>query len=989
MITPRRTRLVRAPDLQTFRRVIAVLASRTEAARDGDAFEPPLVVVPTRGAGHQLVRTFTAWQLHAPAVATRDDLYEILRARLRTPPRRLEPIERDVIAQAAAREAAARLRGDADDEEGGAPAHVRPGLVAEILRFYDLLRRQAQQVQRFEELIEERLRPQLEIDPGAARMLRQTRFLAATFREYERRIASADQDDEHRLRERLIGEPAARPLRHVIVTVPDWIADPDGLFVADFDLLARLPGLRQLDVVATDSTLASGFHERLHGWLPGIEEAAAGTLGAAPVSARPLLLAGTPDAPWLTVRDREEELIAAARRIRQGETGTPFDRIAIVYRRPLPYLYLAADTLGAAAIPYETSDALPLASEPASVALDLLLEFAANDFTRADTVALLRCPLFGFRTEDDRGVERPIGLDEIASLDRELSEARYLGGLPRFEELLGGTLTPAARMAAQAAVHVARALAPLAGTDRASAHLRRLIDVFASRLSEMPDADPLAARDRRARARLMAGLSALSAAAADHGDPDWTIADVAAACRRWIETETMLADRDAAAPAAPAVQLLDDQAARYGEFDDMTIVGLVEGDWPARTRRNIFYGSSLMTALGWPSEKDRRAADEGRFLDLVSSPRLRLALSTFTLEDEALVEPSILLDEIPRARLSSAPAPAIGLARIFPDETLSTDPVDTSLLDGEARRWAALRMARTPAGAPPFHGQVGAVEARPWSVSAIETYLGCPFRFFAQYVLRLEEDPDDDEVMDPRAQGEFVHGVFEAFFRSWQAAGRGAITPDNLEDARALFAAVADAAAARLPGAEAALERTRLLGSPAAAGLGEAVLRMEAERPTPVVERLLEHKLSGAFTLPTSAGPRVVQLRGKADRLDLLEDGTFRLIDYKLGWPPDRRRALQLPVYSLCAEQRLDGRHGRHWRLGEAVYLAFKGPRRIVPLFQNEEAKAEMLASAGQRAADAIDAIGRGEFPPTPDDVYRCETCSYAAVCRKDYVGDV
>jgi len=94
-------------------------------------------------------------------------------------------------------------------------------------------------------------------------------------------------------------------------------------------------------------------------------------------------------------------------------------------------------------------------------------------------------------------------------------------------------------------------------------------------------------------------------------------------------------------------------------------------------------------------------------------------------------------------------------------------------------------------------------------------------------------------------------------------------------------------------------------------------------------------------------------------------------------------------VYSLCAEQRLDGRHGRHWRLGEAVYLAFKGPRRIVPLFQNEEAKAEMLASAGQRAADAIDAIGRGEFPPTPDDVYRCETCSYAAVCRKDYVGDV
>jgi len=38
---------------------------------------------------------------------------------------------------------------------------------------------------------------------------------------------------------------------------------------------------------------------------------------------------------------------------------------------------------------------------------------------------------------------------------------------------------------------------------------------------------------------------------------------------------------------------------------------------------------------------------------------------------------------------------------------------------------------------------------------------------------------------------------------------------------------------------------------------------------------------------------------------------------------------------------------------------------------------------------DTIDAIDRGEFPPAPDDVYLCELCSFASVCRKDYVGDV
>ena len=32
-----------------------------------------------------------------------------------------------------------------------------------------------------------------------------------------------------------------------------------------------------------------------------------------------------------------------------------------------------------------------------------------------------------------------------------------------------------------------------------------------------------------------------------------------------------------------------------------------------------------------------------------------------------------------------------------------------------------------------------------WAVSALETYLDCPFKFFAQHVLRLAEEPDDEE----------------------------------------------------------------------------------------------------------------------------------------------------------------------------------------------------------------------------------------------------
>ncbi|MEQ1727536.1 MAG: PD-(D/E)XK nuclease family protein, partial [Vicinamibacterales bacterium] len=308
--------------------------------------------------------------------------------------------------------------------------------------------------------------------------------------------------------------------------------------------------------------------------------------------------------------------------------------------------------------------------------------------------------------------------------------------------------------------------------------------------------------------------------------------------------------------------------------------------------------------------------------------------------------------------------------------------------DPNAQAWLEVRTSRTPADDPSFHGTTGPRTEKVWSVSALETYIGCPFKFYAQYILRLEEEPDDEEVMDPRRQGQFVHEVFETFFKEWQAAGHRQITADLLPLARERFTAVVDRALEAVPEGEAALERTRLLGSPAAGGLGEAVFRMEAERPVAVVARLLEHKLEGPVIIQTGAGPRTIQLRGKADRLDLLADGTFRLIDYKLGWPPDRGKALQLPIYALCAEQQLTDQ-GRSWTLGEAVYLAFKGPKRVVPLFSNDADKAERLAKAQQRMADTLDAIARGDFPPTPDDVYRCEQCSFSAVCRRDYVGDI
>ena len=965
MINARRTRLVRVAGLHRFRRAIAALC-RQDVPGGGSS---PLVLVPTRASAHQLQRTL---QRHAaaasPILVTRAELYDQLAGRLPVEPRRLSRFEREAIVRSAAAEAIA----------AGAepPFHLRPGIVAEIVRFYDQLRRQRQSVARFEEILADSLSADVDLDRGAARMLQQTRFLAAVYRGYERRLAENDLVDEHALRERLVSAAAGDPALGIIVTVADWIAEPGGLHPADFDLLARAPAIAAIDVVATADILASGFHQRLHDWLPGIEEADDGAIGVDAMSPIPVLVrpVSSEKSPVFVHRDREEELVAVARHVKLEKASDPVS-VAVVFNRPLPYLYLARSVFDGAGIPYDAYDALPLAAEPFAAALDLILEFAASQFTRAPLVALLRSPHFQFAPP-----EMPLDRTAIAALDRALSDARYLGEFDRLcrfaesrapDEVLATPLN--------AALASAEMLRPLLDAAPASTQLSLLLKFLATYVR--PSSSD---RDRRAQTAVVDILKAMAAASADHDDRDVTIHELATDIRRWIEEDTF-----AQLARSGGIQLVDAQAARFGDFSALFIVGLIEGEWPETPRRNVFYPPGLLATLGWPSEKDRRGAADAAFVDLLRSARDRVRLSTFSLDDEALVEPSSIIEEASRARLSLVDADAVPAVRIFPDEALSLEPIALDALDHEARGWATLRLSRTDPTDAAFHGSAGPRPPRPVSVSSIETYLACPFRYFVQHVLRLEEEPDDDEVMDPKKQGQFIHEVFERFFAEWQRRGHGAITSERLDDANALFAEIVEESVSTLPEAEASLERTRLLGSPVAPGLADAVFRMEAEQPIAVVERLLEYRLKGAFEFVGSEKARTILLDGVADRLDLLADGTMRLIDYKLSSAPQRSRALQLPVYAICAEQRLEGHRGRRWTVGEAAYIAFRGAKRIAPLFTIRSDRDRVLRDAQDKLIAAVDAIEGGEFPPTPDDVFLCSFCSFGAVCRKDYVGDV
>ena len=968
MITPRRTRLLRAPTLRAFQAAIAdTVAGCAEVSR------AVAVLTPTRAATGQLRRTLAAAGVDSrqAALVTRGEWYEWLRERDRSRPPLLTAVQREVVGTAAA--------GDAVAAGCIPPFRLRPGIIAALLAFYDQLRRHRRSVDAFERLMIEELEPSADLDRGARRLLLQTRFLVAAFRAYDRRLDALRLADEHRLRERLLAAEPSEAVSEIVVTVPDQVAHAAGLYPADFDLLARLPRLERVTVVATDAVLDSGFRERLDDLLPGLAESRVQPDAGPPAT----LVVPDPseDRPYFVSRDREEELRGIARQVSRGvavDARLPA-AAAVVVQRPLPYLYLAPSVFDAAALPVCAGDALPLAVEPYAAAVDLVLAFVASEFRQGPAVELLRSPHFRFETDG-----LPLDAGAIRALDRGLSEMRFSGGadtLARYAEEWRTAKRP--RRAALSALRCILALAddlrPLLGPRPLAAQLETLRSCL-QRYAPALDAGEPAGRAREGRALVWQGLEALEAAnrSLDGAGGDVDVAGVTSVVRRWIESRTFPMGLP-----AEGVHLIDVQAAAYGRFDDVFVAGLVETEWPGRTTRNIFYPGGLLVGLGWPRERDRLRASRAVFRDLLGLAAERVWLSTFVLENDAVVAASPLLEDLGGVVVEPLPAPAADPAGVPGGRPGPPAGPDIS------QRWRAMRFeraTRSRAGGARMPGHAGRQPERTYTVSALERYAACPFQYFASHALGLEGERGSEQTMTPEQRGLFLHRVFESFFRDWQRAGHGAVTLANFDAAVERFAAAAKDAIGALPPVDRAVARGWLLGSAAAPGLAERVFTAEIESQTGVVERLLEYRIDGRFEFGRPPSRRTVAIRGVVDRIDLHADGTLRVIDYKASRPPHPSRGLQLPVYARCAERQLRAERGEDFRATEALYVAFGDPRLQVSVPGGDVAGA--IADGEARVVELVEAIEAGRYPPRPVDRLRCMTCSFPTVCRKDDVED-
>ena len=270
----------------------------------------------------------------------------------------------------------------------------------------------------------------------------------------------------------------------------------------------------------------------------------------------------------------------------------------------------------------------------------------------------------------------------------------------------------------------------------------------------------------------------------------------------------------------------------------------------------------------------------------------------------------------------------------------------------------------------------------------------CPFRAFAHYRLHARRLESPEIGLDNLCRGSLVHYALEFFWKKveTQSALR-TLSRDERENAvRQAVASSLDRFEREkrrdLPAGQKAIERRRLTG------LLTSWLEFEAERP-PFVVQSLEKSLKVAVGRLT--------IRTRVDRIDLLEDGSLAILDYKTGrcdpaqWFDERLTEPQLPVYCLS---------GPSDRIGAVMFAqvrsrlrecGFRGVTRSDEPWpgQGGGTTGKVLEAHGWQSFDAIIdhwraalerlgnafAAGDAEVDPVSPEA-ACRYCDLAPLCR-------
>ncbi|MBE9605489.1 double-strand break repair protein AddB [Acetobacteraceae bacterium H6797] len=509
----------------------------------------------------------------------------------------------------------------------------------------------------------------------------------------------------------------------------------------------------------------------------------------------------------------------------------------------------------------------PLSQTPAGAFLRLLCRAVADDLAPVPLLALLKHPMAS------GGLERADWLTGVRALElRALRGPRPAPGIEGLRAAMGERPAPALIALVEALARALDGFASLPNApNRTPAQLMEAHLTAAEALAATPG-EPgglrLYANDEGET--LATHIASLTAAL--DGLPPISPAAWPALFEAMMEgplAPSVRAVRNKEAAPHPRIAVLGLLEARLQCFDRVILGALEETIWPQATDPGPWMSRPMRADFGLPEPETRIGRVAADFFYLAAGCG-EVVLST-------------------AARRGGAPSvQARWLTRL--DTFLEGQGIG-GLPASPAAGWAAAldqpeRVTPTsrPSPRPPLKSRPARL-----TVSDTATLIADPYAFYARRILRLRPiDPLDADV-GAADYGELVHDAIAAFLK---AIGLG--WPGE-EAARAHWAAASEAALAKSaprPGIAA-------FWAPRLENIGAFVIEQEALLRQNGGLLALHAEITGKLTMRREGGD--VELEARADRLDQIATGAWRVIDYKTGTTPSQREMLdgtapQLPM---------------------------------------------------------------------------------------------
>jgi RecB family exonuclease len=851
------------------------------------------------------------------------------------------------------------------------------------------------------------------------------RELAAIYRAYVELRAAARRSDSGQLADAVLAglarEPAALRGRHL------FLYGFDDLTGAQLELVASWAGAAAVTVavnyddraaLAARAAMVSALREEVGAdeetalaYEPGYTSSALLAhldrwlfeAGAAPVE---------PDDGLAMIEcagERGEAEAIALEAARLIAAGADPGEIAVAVRGPAASGPLIAQALSECGVPAALEAPIPVAATGVGRSVIALCRAASPSGIAADLLAHLRSDP-GFPAGPADWLERAIARGEVDGVDDAYSGwATPPVHLSRLRAAAG----PAARLRALA--RSAREIAEGPHRDRAPLAER-----------EAPAGDAPSAPMRPLELRAAAAIADLAAELAAVGElPGCAPPDLEEAIGA-IEGATVPAWRG---PADGRVRILSPYRLRAGRARFLFCASLQEDEFPSAGPIDPLLGEERRAALGIAALRRGDAAAEERYLfhTCVSRPTERLYLTWRSSdEDGGALARSPFVDDVLDLL---APGAEARLGRTVGPDRVVPGPAEAPTERALARALVADRadpraeLGRLGVGGDPAERVLAMVASVPdptalpgpltdravlddlaergeTSANSLESWLGCPYRWFVDHELRpVRLVPESD----PLWVGAIVHDALERLYR--EAPGEEGIPrPGDVGRWRRRFgellSELAGGAGGR-PERVAALARAR----------AQVEAFLEAEAATETELRPRPDLLEWQFGFEGEGDPRPLRrgdlvLRGRVDRIDVAADGRGAVVrDYKTGSNVvgagsfADRGTLQIQLYMTAVRDLLglDVIAGLYQPLGATNPdrrrprgLARGGDERLAGLELAWRSKdvcetddlEEHLAGAIERAEEAAGEMRAGLIGRRPLGGRCPEYCTFQPICR-------